>query len=49
VEFIGSIKANYELAGFLGVAEQKVEMLFLEPKYHGKDFPLLRMKLNTSK
>jgi putative acetyltransferase len=27
---------NNELAGFLGVAEQKVEMLFLEPKYMGK-------------
>ena len=27
---------NAEVAGFLGVAEQKVEMLFLSPKYFGK-------------
>jgi len=27
---------NDELAGFLGVAEQKVEMLFLSPNYFGK-------------
>ena len=27
---------NAEVAGFLGVAEQKVEMLFLSPNYFGK-------------
>jgi putative acetyltransferase len=30
--------ANKELAGFIGVAEQKVEMLFLSPDHIGKGY-----------
>lgn len=30
------IKQNNEVAGFIGVAEQKIEMLFFSPEYIGK-------------
>ena len=30
------IKVNEKIVGFLGVAEQKLEMLFIHPEYRGK-------------
>jgi len=32
------LKQNDELAGFIGVAERKIEMLFFSPEYIGKGF-----------
>lgn len=40
---------NNEVAGFLGVAEQKVEMLFLAPDHIGKGFGKKLMEFAVSK
>ena len=47
------LKQNEEVTGFIGLAEQKIEMLFLSPEYIGKglgrkltDFAFLELKAN---
>lgn len=47
------LKQNDEVIGFIGLAEQKIEMLFLSPEYIGKglgrkltDFAFLELKAN---
>lgn len=36
--YVYCLKQNSEVAGFIGVAEQKIEMLFFSPEYIGKGF-----------